>query len=56
VNFAGKGPSIWDVYTHKHPELIDDHSNGDDAAKSYYKYEEDIKAIREMGVTLQTGQ
>lgn len=48
--FSGKGPSIWDTYTHEHPEIIADRSNGDIAANSYYKYKEDIRAIKEMGV------
>ena len=48
--FSGKGPSIWDTYTHEHPEKIADRSNGDIAANSYYKYKEDIRAIKEMGV------
>jgi beta-glucosidase len=48
--FLGKGPSIWDTYTHEHPEKIVDRSNGDIAANSYYKYKEDVKAIKDMGV------
>jgi len=48
--FSGKGPSIWDTYTHEHPERIADRSNGDIAANSYYKYKDDIRAIKEMGV------
>jgi beta-glucosidase len=50
LHFAGKGPSLWDVYTHNYPDRISDRSNGDDAAKSYYKYKEDIRALKEMGV------
>jgi beta-glucosidase/6-phospho-beta-glucosidase/beta-galactosidase len=50
VNFIGKGQSVWDTYTHEHPDRIADGSNGDDVAKSYYKYKEDVKAIKEMGV------
>jgi beta-glucosidase len=48
--FSGKGPSIWDTFTHEHPEKIADRSNGDIAANSYYKYKDDIRAIKEMGV------
>jgi beta-glucosidase len=49
--FAGKGQSIWDSHSHEHPDRIADGSNGDDAAGSYYKYKEDIKAIKQMGVS-----
>ena len=48
--FSGKGPSIWDTFTHEHPEKIAGRGNGDIAANSYYKYKEDIKAVKEMGV------
>lgn len=47
----GKGPSIWDTFTHQHPELIKDASTGDVAADSYQFYEEDIKAIKRLGVS-----
>jgi len=48
--FSGKGPSIWDTFTHEHPERIADGSNGDIAADSYHKYKDDVKAIKDMGV------
>jgi beta-glucosidase len=50
VDFSGKGPSIWDTFTHKHPERIADRSNGDIAADSYHRYKEDVKALKDMGV------
>ncbi|XP_069681387.1 myrosinase 1-like [Periplaneta americana] len=49
-NVDGKGVSIWDKFTHDNPERISDRSNGDDAAKSYYKYKEDIKSVKDMGM------
>lgn len=49
-NEGGKGLSIWDTETHKHPELISDRSNGDVATDSYHKYNEDIKLLKELGV------
>nr|AAL40863.1 male-specific beta-glycosidase [Rhyparobia maderae] len=49
-NVDGKGPSIWDEFTHTHPEIITDHSTGDDACKSYYKYKEDVQAAKTMGL------
>lgn len=50
-NADGKGPSIWDQYTHDHPTLIDDHSSGDIAADSYHLYEEDVRIIKSLGVS-----
>ncbi|CAN1344093.1 Beta-glucosidase 24 [Linum perenne] len=47
----GKGQSIWDFYTHKHPERIKDGSNGDLAADSYHLYKKDIKLLKDMGMT-----
>lgn len=47
----GKGPSIWDKCTHDHPELIADHLNADVAADSYNLFAEDIKALKETGVS-----
>lgn len=47
---GGKGPSIWDIFTHESPEKIADGSNGDIANNSYDLYLEDIKLMKEMGV------
>ncbi|KAL3503981.1 hypothetical protein ACH5RR_033822 [Cinchona calisaya] len=47
-NIDGKGLSNWDVYTHKYPERIADHSNGDVATDSYHRYKEDIKLLKKM--------
>ncbi|XP_069681386.1 myrosinase 1-like [Periplaneta americana] len=49
-NVDGKGLQVWDEFTHTHPDRIFDNSSGDDSAKSYYKYKEDIKAIKDMGM------
>ncbi|KAI0494240.1 hypothetical protein KFK09_024372 [Dendrobium nobile] len=50
VDKGGRGPSIWDTYTHKFPERIADGSNGDVAADSYHRYEEDVKLLKELGM------
>lgn len=47
-NVDGRGPSIWDTFTHNEPERIDDGLSGDDAALSYYKYKEDVQALKEI--------
>lgn len=49
-NLDGKGPSIWDDFTHNHPEKIVDHQNADDGPNSYEFYDNDIKAIKSIGV------
>ncbi|XP_067634513.1 myrosinase 1-like isoform X2 [Eurosta solidaginis] len=49
-NEDGKSPSIWDTYTHLHPERIADHSNGDNAAESYHRFEQDLRALKELKV------
>ncbi|CAG9581964.1 unnamed protein product [Danaus chrysippus] len=47
----GKGESIWDRFTHQRPDLIFDHKNGDEAADSYYKFKEDVRLMKRMGVS-----
>ena len=47
----GKGENIWDRYTHTMPNRIAGSiKNGDDAAKSYKYYKEDVKALNMSGV------
>ena len=48
----GKGENIWDRYTHTMPgRITGDIKNGDDAAKSYEYYKEDVKALNMSGVS-----
>jgi len=49
-NTDNKGPSIWDTFTHEFPERITDRSNGDIAADSYHRFEQDLAALKELGV------
>ncbi|KAL5727179.1 beta-glucosidase [Ranunculus cassubicifolius] len=46
----GRGPSIWDTYTHEHPERIADGSNGDVAIDQYHNYKEDVELMNDMGM------
>ncbi|KAK9941276.1 hypothetical protein M0R45_017889 [Rubus argutus] len=50
ANESGRGPSIWDTYTHKYPGKIADGSNGDVAIDSYHRYKEDVGIMKEMGL------
>lgn len=45
----GRGPSIWDTYSHI-PGIIFDNHNGDVACDHYHRWEEDIALMRELGV------
>lgn len=49
-NVDGKGLSIWDTYTHAHPERILDRTNGDEAAESYHRFEQDLAALKALKV------
>jgi len=44
----GRGPSIWDVFTHE-PDRIFENHNGDIACDHYHRYAEDVALMREMG-------
>lgn len=46
----GKGKSIWDSFTHQHPEKILDRSNGDVAIDMYHRYKEDINRMADTGL------
>ncbi|XP_070021338.1 beta-glucosidase 12-like isoform X1 [Nicotiana sylvestris] len=50
ANKNGRGPSIWDTYTHKQSERITDRSNGDVAVDFYHRYKEDIKLMKFEGL------
>uniref|UniRef100_A0A8C4EUW2 beta-glucosidase n=1 Tax=Dicentrarchus labrax TaxID=13489 RepID=A0A8C4EUW2_DICLA len=48
-NADGKGPSIWDTFTHK-PGSIPANANGDVACDSYHRLEEDFYMLRALKV------
>ncbi|KAI4323363.1 hypothetical protein L6164_022976 [Bauhinia variegata] len=49
ANEGGRGPCIWDTFTHKYPNKIADHSNGSIAADFYHRYKEDVQMMKELG-------
>ncbi|KAK6150151.1 hypothetical protein DH2020_017676 [Rehmannia glutinosa] len=49
-NENGKGPTMWDNFTHKYPEKVKDHTNADVAIDSYHLYKEDVQLLKNMGV------
>jgi beta-glucosidase len=49
VNEDGRGPSIWDVFSHT-PGKIADNTNGDRANDHYHLYKDDIRLIKDLGV------
>ncbi|KAJ7980721.1 Beta-glucosidase [Quillaja saponaria] len=48
ANEGGRGPSIWDTYTHRYPDKIKDASTGDVAADEYHCYKEDVEIMKEL--------
>lgn len=49
----GKSPSIWDDLMHQRPDLFAGNETSDIAADSYHRYEQDVEALLETGVSLE---
>jgi beta-glucosidase len=47
---GGRGPSIWDTFTHRYPQKIGDGNNGDVAVDSYHRYKEDVGIMKDMNL------
>uniref|UniRef100_A0A5B6ZP18 Beta-glucosidase 12-like n=1 Tax=Davidia involucrata TaxID=16924 RepID=A0A5B6ZP18_DAVIN len=50
VKAGGKGPSIWDNFTHTYPDKILNRSNGDIADDFYHRYKEDVQLMKFIGL------
>jgi beta-glucosidase len=50
VKEDGRGPSIWDTFSHT-PGKIADGSTGDVACDSYHRFAEDIALLKNLGVS-----
>lgn len=50
-NEGGKSDSIWDTATRKFPNMIQGRGNGEIAADSYHLYKDDVKAVKDVGVS-----
>ncbi|XP_017269822.1 cytosolic beta-glucosidase [Kryptolebias marmoratus] len=46
----GKGPSIWDTFSHEKGKVFED-QNGDVACNSYELWEKDLECIQQLGLT-----
>jgi beta-glucosidase len=49
VNEDGRGPSVWDTFSHT-PGKIKDKSNGDVAVDMYHRFNEDVQLMKALGV------
>jgi beta-glucosidase len=49
VNEDGRGPSIWDIYSHK-IGVIEDGTNGDVACDHYHRFHDDVEIMKKLGV------
>jgi hypothetical protein len=50
VSEDGRGPSIWDTFTHT-PGKIRNDDNGDVADDHYHRYQDDVRSMKALGVT-----
>ncbi len=46
---GGRGPSIWDTFSHT-PGRVHNDDNGDRAADHYHRYREDVQLMAELGL------
>jgi beta-glucosidase len=49
VDEGGRGPSIWDTFSHE-PGRVTDDATGDTACDHYHRYREDVALLSDLGV------
>src|SRR5882724_320077 len=49
VNEQGRGPSIWDTFSHTPGKVVND-ATGDVADDHYHRYKEDVQLMKSLGV------
>lgn len=49
-NEGGKSPSIWDNFVHNVADAVDDNTTADVGPDSFHNYQEDIRALKLVGV------
>nr|6Z1H_A Chain A, ANCESTRAL RECONSTRUCTED GLYCOSIDASE [synthetic construct]6Z1H_B Chain B, ANCESTRAL RECONSTRUCTED GLYCOSIDASE [synthetic construct]6Z1M_A Chain A, Ancestral reconstructed glycosidase [synthetic construct]6Z1M_B Chain B, Ancestral reconstructed glycosidase [synthetic construct]6Z1M_C Chain C, Ancestral reconstructed glycosidase [synthetic construct] len=49
ANEDGRGPSIWDTFSHT-PGKVHNGDNGDVACDHYHRYKEDVELMKELGL------
>lgn len=50
VDADGRGPSIWDMLSHRVPNFVVDNTTADVVASHYYLYKQDIARLASMGI------
>lgn len=46
----GKGPSIWDLLSHRVPNFVRDNTTGDVVGSHYYLYKQDFARLKSLGI------
>ncbi|KAF2021181.1 glycoside hydrolase family 1 protein [Aaosphaeria arxii CBS 175.79] len=46
----GKGPSIWDLLSHRVPNWVADNSTGDVVGSHYWLYKQDVQRLKALGI------
>ncbi|KAK8209073.1 hypothetical protein M8818_003767 [Zalaria obscura] len=50
ANAEGKGPSIWDLLSHRVPNEVADNTTADVVAEHYYLYKQDFARLKALGI------
>ncbi|XP_010159376.1 PREDICTED: cytosolic beta-glucosidase-like [Eurypyga helias] len=50
-NADGRGPNVWDTFTHQGGDRVFKNQTGDVACGSYTLWEKDLKCIKQLGLT-----